>query len=91
MLEMIAARRLPSWQSLALILLPSLESEPKQSYRNSGLISMGIHEDPMGTHGVGEGQWRPMGTAWGPHADPAGTHGDPMWTHGDPMGTHAVQ
>ena len=89
---MIAARWLPSWQSLALILLPSLESEPKQSYRNSGLISMGIHGDAMGTHGVGEGQWRPMGTAWGPREDPAGTHGDPMGTHGgghgDPWGHH---
>ena len=49
---------------------------------------MGIHGDPMGTHGVGEGQWRPMGTAWGPHADPAGPRGDPWRPHGDPWGGH---
>ena len=47
---------------------------------------MGIHGDPMGTQGVGEGQWRPMGTAWGPHADPAGPRGDPWRPHGDPWG-----
>ena len=95
MLEMIAARRLPSWQSLALILLPSLESEPKQSYRNSGLISMGIHGHPMGTHGGGRGNgdlWGPRGdpvrTPQGPMENPWGPMGGAMGTHGDITRTH---
>jgi len=97
-LEMIEARRLQSWQSLALIQLPSssMIADLSQS-KAAGHRQMSPRGDPMRTPqgpmgtpcGPMETPWGPMETPWGPmggHGDPWGPHGDQREGHGDPGG-----
>ena len=98
-LEMIEARRLQSWQSLALIQLPSssMIADLSQS-KAAGHRQM----SPRAAQQLELGSLSHIhGDSWGPHGDPWGVEGqwrpmgtawgpreDPAGTHGDPMWTH---
>jgi len=96
---MIEARRLPSWQSLALIQLPSSSMIADLS-QNSAAVHRQM--SPRVAQQLELGSLSHIhGDSWGPHGDPWGVEGqwrpmgtawgpreDPAGTHGDPMWTH---